>query len=119
MNPTLWLITKAGLSGLLIAAISELAKRSSLLAALLASLPLISLLALFWLYLETHDTHKVATLASSIFWLVLPSLVLFISLPLLLRKGVDFYLALGLSIALTIACYFAMLRVLTRFGIQF
>jgi len=119
MNPTLWFITKAGLSALLIAAISELARRSSLLAALLASLPLISLLAMLWLYLETHDTQKVAALASNIFWLVLPSLVLFIALPLLLRKGINFYLALGFAIALTIACYFSLLRVLARFGIQF
>ncbi|HEY0720106.1 MAG TPA: DUF3147 family protein [Gammaproteobacteria bacterium] len=112
MNPTLWFIIKVGISALLIAVISELGKRSSLLAALLASLPLISLLAMFWLFVETRDVQKVATLASDIFWLVLPSLALFITLPLLLRRGVDFYLAMALAIALTITCYGVMLRLL-------
>lgn len=118
MSPTLWLITKATISGLLIAAISELGKRSSLLAALLASLPLISLLAMFWLFVETRDAQKVIGLANGILWLLLPSLALFIALPLLLRRGVDFYLAMLIAIAITIACYFLMLRVLSHFGIQ-
>lgn len=118
MTPTLWIVIKVGISALLIAAISELGKRSSLLAALLASLPLISLLAMMWLFVETHDTQKVASLASNIFWLVLPSLALFIALPLLLRRGVEFYPAMALSIAITILCYLVMLRALKYLGIQ-
>ncbi|HEY0634268.1 MAG TPA: DUF3147 family protein [Gammaproteobacteria bacterium] len=112
MSPTLWFVVKVVISALLIAAISELGKRSSLLAALLASLPLISVLAMFWLFVETRDAQRVAALASDIFWLVLPSLALFIALPLLLRRGVDFYLAMALSIALTITCYGVMMRLL-------
>lgn len=118
MNPSLWFIIKVGISALLIAAVSELGKRSSLMAALLASLPLISVLAMFWLFIETHDAQKVAELATGILWLILPSLALFIALPLLLRKGVDFYLAMGISMALTVGCYFLMLRVLKHFAIQ-
>jgi len=60
----------------------------------------------------------VAALASSIFWLVLPSLALFIALPLLLRQGLNFYLSMGLSILLTVACYGAMIGLLERFGIE-
>lgn len=118
MNPTLWFIVKVAISAVLIATISELGKRSSLLAALLASLPLISVLAMFWLFIETRDVQRVAELTTGIFWLVLPSLALFVSLPLLLRNGVDFYLAMAISIAITIVCYFIMLRVLKYFSVQ-
>jgi hypothetical protein len=118
MSSTLWFIIKVGISALLIAAISELGKRSSLMAALLASLPLISVMAMFWLFIETRDAQRVAELTTGIFWLILPSLALFITLPLLLRKGVDFYLAMAISITITIACYFIMLRVLKYFGIH-
>ena len=69
-------LIKVLISALLVAAVSEVARRSSLLGALLASLPVTSLLAFMWLYRETGDTEKVAALSADIFWLVLPSLVL-------------------------------------------
>ena len=68
-------------------------------AAILASLPLTSLLAFIWLYGETGDTGKIASLSVSIFWYVLPSLVLFIALPLLLARGIDFWLSLLIASA--------------------
>ncbi len=71
-------------------AISEAAKRSTLLGGILASLPLTSLLAFIWLYGETGDTGKIANLSVSIFWYVLPSLVLFVALPILLARGPRF-----------------------------
>lgn len=112
-------IIKVLLTSVLIVAISELSKRSSLMGALLASLPLTSVLAMLWLYLDSKDVSKVAELASSIFWLVIPSLVFFISLPLLLKKGVTFYLSMGLSLSMTAGCYALMLSVLTRYDIKF
>ena len=111
-------IIKIIITSLLIVAISELSKRSSLLGALLASLPLTSVLAMLWLYIDTKDTEKVADLAAGIFWLVIPSLVFFISLPILLKKGVVFYLSMGLSMSATAACYFLMIAILTRYGIK-
>jgi len=60
----------------------------------------------------------VSDLASSIFWLVIPSLAFFISLPLLLKKGVSFYLSMGLSMAVTAGVYFIMITILMRFGIK-
>jgi len=83
----IYTITKVAITTILIVAISEIAKRSSLAAALLASIPLVSVLAMVWLYLDTKDVEKVSNLATSVFWLVLPSLVLFIALPLLLKQG--------------------------------
>ena len=81
-------IVKIVVTAILVVLISEIAKRSSFVGALLASIPIISVLAMFWLYMDTNDVLKVSSFASSVFWLVLPSLVLFISLPLLLKHGV-------------------------------
>ena len=111
-------VVKVAISALLIVAIAEISKRSSLAGALLASVPLVSVLAMIWLYIDTRDSERVASLASGIFWLVLPSLALFLALPLLLRQGVNFYLSMGLSMLLTIGCYWAMLVLLKQIGIE-
>ncbi|MBL6987695.1 MAG: DUF3147 family protein [Methylobacter sp.] len=113
-----YILIKVIITSLLIVAIAELSKRSSLLGALLASLPLMSVLAMLWLYIDTKDTGKVVDLAASIFWLVIPSLVFFISLPFLLKKGLDFYLSMGISVSMTAGCYFLMIALLTRYGIK-
>ncbi|WP_457633782.1 DUF3147 family protein [Oceanithermus desulfurans] len=85
--------------------VSEIAKRSSLLGALLASVPLVSVLAMVWLYLETRDAERIAAFAQDVFWLVLPSLALFLVLPWLLRAGVQFFVALGLGLVLAALAY--------------
>lgn len=102
----------------LIVVISEVAKRSSLIGATLASILIVSVLAMFWLYVDTKNTSKVSELSTSIFWLVLPSLAMFISLPFLLRHGVNFYFAILVSIGLTALCYFTMIMTLSHFGIK-
>jgi len=111
-------IVKIVISAILIVAISEISKRSSLLGALLASIPLVSVVAMIWLYIDTKDVDRVAGLASSIFWLVIPSLALFIALPLLLKQGYNFYLSMGTSIMITIGCYWLTVTVLDRVGIE-
>ena len=93
------------LSGGLIVGASELAKKNDIMGALLASLPLISIFAMILLYNDTGDSERVATFSKDIFWLVIPSLVLFLSLPILLHRGIDFWLALSMSIVLTILAY--------------
>ena len=108
---------KIAVTAILVVAISEVAKRSSLLGAVLASIPLTSVLAMIWLYADTGDAEKVAELATGIFWLVLPSLALFIALPLLIRAGWGFAPSLLAASALTVACYFLMLAILKRLGI--
>lgn len=114
----LYYATKIIVSALLILAISEIAKRSSGFAALVASLPLTSLLAFVWLHVEDAPAERIAELSSQIFWLVLPSLALFLLLPLLLRHGLSFWLSLGVSIAATAGCYVAMLPLLRRLGVN-
>ena len=109
---------KVLLTSVLVVAVSEAAKRSTLFGAIIASIPLTSVLAMIWLYVDTGDTEKVARLATGIFWLVLPSLVLFVSLSVLLRSGVDFYASLAASVALTVGAYFATIYTLRFAGIE-
>lgn len=111
-------ITKVFVSAVLIVVISEFAKRSSVIGAIMASVPLISVFAIIWLYLETGDIAKISNLASNIFWLVLPSLALFITLPILLKMGLHFYWSLLLAISVTVICYYFMLVALRSFGIN-
>ena len=111
-------LLKIAITTFLIVLISEIAKRSTFMGALLASLPLVSVLAFIWLYHETHDLPRIGALSISIFWLVLPSLALFIALPLLLRQGLHFYVALSFSLAITVACYGLMVVALNHFGIK-
>lgn len=117
-GPVIYYTVKVFITTILIVVISEISKRSSFVGALLASIPLISVLAMFWLYFDTKDVAKVSALASGVFWLVIPSLVLFISLPLLIKQGLQFYFSMFLAIALTIVAYWLMLLVLSYFGIK-
>jgi hypothetical protein len=114
----LYATIKVLLTSVLVVAVSEAAKRSALFGALIASIPLTSVLAMIWLYVDTGDTEKIARLSIGIFWLVLPSLVLFVSLPILLRAGLGFPASLAVATVLTIGAYFAMLHVLGLFGIE-
>jgi hypothetical protein len=84
----LYLAAKALLSGLIVAAVSEIAKRSPALGALILSLPLVSILAFIWLWRESADTEGIAALSQSTFWFILPTLPMFLVLPALLRNGV-------------------------------
>ncbi len=102
----------------LIVAISEVARRSSLIGAILASIPLISVIAMFWLYIDTKDITRITALSQSIFWLVLPSLALFVSLPLLVKQGLGFYASISISIVITVGCYWLMVTTLSHFGIE-
>ena len=111
-------IIKILITAVLVVAVSEVSKRSSFIGGLLASLPLVSVLAMVWLWQDTRDPAKVAALSTSILWLVLPSLVLFLALPALLKRGVNFYPALAASVAAMLACYGATVFALGKFGIK-
>jgi hypothetical protein len=114
----LYAAIKALLSGVIIATVSEVAKRNPAIGAIILSLPLISILAFIWLWRDTNDTEGIASVAQSTFWFVLPTLPMFLVLPALLRGGVGFWAALGLSCLLTILLYAAMVWALGRFGVS-
>lgn len=111
-------VVKVAVTAILVVLISEVSKRSSVAGAILASIPLVSVLAMIWLYAETGDVTKVSALATAIFWLVIPSLALFLSLPLLLKHGIDFTASMAISIAVTVACYLGMLAAANHLGIR-
>jgi hypothetical protein len=114
----LYLITKALISGVIIMAASEAAKRSPTYGALLVSLPLISILAMIWLWRDTGDNERIAALSEGTFWLVLPTLPMFLVLPALLRNGFAFWPALAASCALTVALYLIAVWLLPKLGIS-
>lgn len=111
-------ILKTLVTALLVAGISELGKRSTFAGALLASLPLTSLLALVWLYRDTGDAAQAAGLASGIFWLVLPSLALFLVFPWAVKAGWGFWPALGSGIAATLVSYGLLVLVDRQFALK-
>ena len=114
----LYLLVKATVSGILIAAISEVARRNPGWGGLLASLPLTSLIAMIWLWRDTGDPDRVAAQAVSTFWFVLPSLPLFMIIPLLIRAGWGFWPAILIACVVTLGLYAAMFAVSGRFGIR-
>lgn len=110
-------ILKVLISAVIIVAVTELSKRGGTFwGGVLASLPLTSLLAFLWLYGESGDVTRIASLSWSIFWLVLPSLTLFVALPLLLRRGVAFPWALLVSLVVMVLSYLATAALLRRSG---
>src|SRR3982751_473909 len=104
----LYLVIKAAVSGVIVAAVSEIARRYPGWGGLLASLPLTSLLAMLWLWRDTGDPERVAALSISTIWFFVPSVPLFIALPWLLRSGVGFWASMALCVAATLALYALM-----------
>ncbi|TFY97529.1 DUF3147 family protein [Ramlibacter rhizophilus] len=107
---------KIALTALLVVAVSEIAKRNTLWAAALAALPLTSVLAFVWMWVDGVEMERIASLSTSILWLVIPSLLLFVLLPLLLRAGWSFWSSLGLSCLATALAYGGVVLVLDRLG---
>ena len=111
-------IIKILISAILIALISEISKRSTFLGAVLASIPLVSVMAMIWLYFDTNDSLQVVQLSKSIFWLVIPSLVLFITFPFFIRLQLSFYTALSASLIAMVITYFITIAILDKFDIH-
>lgn len=114
----LYLIAKTLITAVLVVAISEVGKRNLLLAGLLASIPLTSLLALVWLQIESGDVERTAQLSTSIMWLIPPSLVFLAALPMLLRAGMPPWGAFPLAALATGAAYWIYLQVIGMFGVR-
>lgn len=113
-----YLILKALLSGAIVAAVSEVSKRFPGLGGLIASLPLVSLLGMIWLWRDTADPQRLADHATGTFWFVLPSLPMFLIIPLLLKRGVAFWPALAAGCVLTMLLYLAMIWLAPRVGLR-
>ena len=113
----LWLIVKYLVTAAVVVVISELAKRSDKLGGLIAALPLVTIMALVWLYLEKQPEEKIANQAWFTFWYVLPTLPMFLAFPFLLPR-LGFWLTLGVSVLISLSCFGLLSVVLSRFGID-
>jgi len=111
-------IIKLVITTLLIVLISEIAKRNSLAGAMLAAIPLVSILAMIWMYVDTNESKSAVEFSNSIVWLIMPSMTLFISFPMLIRKGLSFYPSLALSVLFTIIAYYSVIFILNKLGIM-
>lgn len=114
----LYLTLKAALSGIIVMVVSEVSRKYSGLGGLIASLPLISLLGILWIWRDTGDVERIAAHSQATFWFVLPSLPMFLVFPAALRFGINFWIALGLSCVLTVLLYGLMLWALPKLGIS-
>lgn len=114
----LYLVIKAAISGVIVAAVSEIARRYPTWGGLVASLPLTSLLAMLWLWRDSGDAEKIAELSQSTIWFIVPSIPLFIALPILLRNGVGFWLSMAIVIAATLALYALWFWAAPKIGIR-
>jgi len=112
-------IIKFLLTALIIVVVSEIAKKSSLLAAIIISIPLTSLLAFTWLYWDTKDTQKIIDLSYNTIIMVIPSFVFFIILPLLLKLKINFSISLIFSILTTSLAYYLFIYFLKKIGVTF
>ncbi len=111
-------ITRALLSGCIIALIALVGRKAPAVAALVASLPLISILGMIWLWRDTEDSTLLASHAEATFWYVLPSLPMFLFIPWMLRNGYSFWLALGAAMVITVLLYLATIGIAARFGVR-
>ena len=112
------LLAKALLSGALIVAIAEIGKRLPAIGALVASLPLVSVLGMILLWRERPDAENMAVHAEATFWYVLPSLPMFLAIPAMLRAGIPFWVALLAGCVLTMVLYLAMMQIGPRLGLR-
>lgn len=112
-----WIITKYFLTAAVVVLVSELAKRSDKLGGFVAALPLVTILALIWLYVEKQPQEKIANHAWYTFWYVVPTLPMFLAFPaLLLRLG--FWPTLLVSVIITAVCFGLFAFAVRRFGIE-
>ena len=114
----IYYVVKVLVSTIVIVGVSEIAKRSGYWGGVLASLPLVSILAITWLYIDTHDAVKVAALSRSTLWFVLPSLAFFIVLPSMLGTGRPFGFCMAVALAVTALCYVILALGLSKFGVR-
>ena len=112
-----WIITKFFITAAVIVLISEVAKRSDKLGGFIAALPLVTILALIWLYVEKQSPEKIANHAWYTFWYVVPTLPMFLAFPWLLTR-IGFWPTLAASVVITVICFGLFATVVKRFGIE-
>ena len=113
-----YIIIKTLITAAVVVAVSEIARRSSLLAGLIASIPLVSFLAIIWLYWETKDSQKIVDLSYSIILMIIPSLTFFIVLPFVMKLQSSFVISMIVATVSTIIAYWLFILLLGKFGVS-
>ena len=108
---------KIVLTALIIFSIAQVSERSTLMAAVLASIPIVTVLSMMMMHHEGQTAMEISGFAKDIVWLLIPSLLMFIVMPLLIDRGWDFYPALGAGLATTIIGYFVMIQIMEKYGL--
>ncbi len=109
---------KVFISSAIIVLVSEIAKKDNIIGGLIASIPIVSVLSMILLYIDTNNIDKVKALANGILWMIFPSMSLFIILPILINCGIKFYLSLTISILITMVCYLMTISFMNYFGFK-
>lgn len=112
------IIAKYAVTAFVIVLVSELAKRSDKLGALISSLPFITIMAMIWLYIEKQESSKIGNHAYFTFWYVVPTLPMFLVMPWLLNRGINFWLSLLICILVTFGCFILTGLICRRFGVN-
>ncbi len=112
-----WLVAKYMLTAGLVVLISEIAKRSDKFGALVAALPVVTMFALIWMYIEGQPVEKLSNHAFYTFWYVLPSLPMFLVFPFLYPMF-SFWLTLLICSVLTVVAFVMVAVVCRYFGIE-
>lgn len=112
------LITKFLVTSFIIVLVSEVAKRTDKIGALIASLPFVTIMVMIWLYVEKQGAEKIANHAYYTLWFVVPTLPMFAQIPYMLRKGYNFWLTLGVGILVTFLSFLITVWIGKKFGVE-
>ena len=112
------LITKYAITAFIIVAVSEVAKRSDKLGALISSLPFVTVMVMIWLSLEKQGSQKIDNHAYYTFWYVIPTLPMFLVMPWLMARGFNFWVSLAVCILVTFVCFILIAVIARRFGVN-
>ena len=110
-------VGKIGLTALIIFAVVQVSERSTMLAAVLASIPIISVLAMMWMNHDGSSSEEIISFSKNIVWLVIPSLLVFIVMPSLMERGWEFYPALGAGLTATFVGYYVTQLLVEKYSL--
>ena len=115
----MYFILKTIISALIIVLVSEIAKKSSFIAAIIISIPLTSILAFIWIYWDTKDSQKVVDLSYGTILMTIPSFVFFLIFPLMIKLKQNFTFSLIISIFATSITYLIFIYILKKMDLNF